>query len=111
MANANSFLTGSINLSKIPKELMKKVTLKDGTTNIFLNIAIFAKSKPQTFGDGDKARTYTHSVSCAPPKDQRKEGVNYFIGDLEERTPTSNTPTPEQIESAPSLEPQDDLPF
>lgn len=100
-------LLGSICLSDIPKEVMKKVMCKDGKEKIFVNIAICERKEAATFGD----RTYTHFVSCAPKKEERKDGVNYFIGDLQTYEPKPSTPTVEQVESAPSVTDEDDLPF
>lgn len=100
-------LLGSICLSDIPREVMKKVMVKDGKEKIFVNIAILDKKEPVTFGD----RTYTHSVSCSPKKEERKDGVNYFIGDLMTYEPQPQAPTAQQIEEAPSVSEEDDLPF
>lgn len=102
-----SNLFGSICLSDIPREQMKKVMCKDGKERIFLNIFIGEKKEPQTFG----TRTYTHYVSCSPKKEERIEGVNYFIGELETFTPQPTAPTSEQVSAAPALTADDDLPF
>lgn len=100
-------LIGSICLSDIPRDVMKKVMCKDGSQKIFVNIAVMERKEPSTFGD----RTYTHFISCAPKKEERKEGVNYFIADLQTYIPQPSTPTAEQIEVAPSVSEEDDLPF
>ena len=97
-------ITGSICLSNIPKEQMKKVMCKDGVERIFLNIAVIEKKEKGKFGD-------THFVSCSPKEEERKDGVNYIIGDLKKYDPQPITPTPEQINAAPSVSPEDDLPF
>lgn len=102
-----SSLYGSICLSEIPREQMKKVLCKDGKERIFLNIRVSERKEPATFGNN----TYTHFVSCSPKKEERKEGVNYFLGDLQTYNPQPSTPTPEQIAGAPSVSPEDDLPF
>ena len=102
-----SSLFGSICLSDIPRSQMKKVMCKDGKERIFLNIFVGEKREPVTF-DG---RTYTHYVSCAPKKEERKEGEQYYIGELQTYQPQPSVPTAEQIESAPSVEPYDPLPF
>lgn len=102
-----SSLYGSICLSEIPREQMKKVMCKDGKERIFLNIWVTERKEPVTFGNN----TYTHFVSCSPKKEERVEGVNYFIGDLQTYNPQPSTPTTEQIASAPSISPADDLPF
>lgn len=102
-----SSLFGSICLTDIPREQMKKVMCKDGKERIFVNIFIGEKKTPSTF-DG---KTYTHSVSCAPKKEERKEGVNYFIGDLQTYNPQPNTPSAAEIEAAPCVSDLDDLPF
>lgn len=86
---------------------MKKVMCKDGKERIYLNIFIGEKKTPSTF-DG---KTYTHSVSCAPKKEERKEGVNYYIGDLQTYEPQSRTPSSADIDAAPSVSDTDDLPF
>ena len=98
---------GSICLSDIPRSQMKKVMCKDGKERIFLNIFVGEKRKPVTF-DG---RTYTHYVSCAPKKEERKEGEQYYIGELQTFSQQPSSPTPEQIDSAPSVGVNDDLPF
>lgn len=102
-----SSLYGSICLSEIPREQMKKVMCKDGKERIFLNIRICERKEPATFGNN----TYTHFVSCSPKKDEQKDGVNYFLGDLQTYNPQPNNPTPEQIAEAPGLSPADNLPF
>lgn len=102
-----SSLFGSICLSDIPREQMKKVTCKDGKERIFLNIFIGERKEPQRFGE----RVYTHFVSCSPKREERIEGVNYFIGDLETFNPQPIQPTTEMIAQAPSLLPDDELPF
>lgn len=109
MADNNSFLTGSICLTDIPRSQMKKVVCKDGKERVFLNVAVFAKKNPQTFGD----RTYTHFISCAPKKEERKDGENYILGDLETYTPKPIGPTAEDVANAPGLAPGEnpDLPF
>lgn len=109
MADNNSFLVGSICLTDIPKSQIKKVMCKDGKERAYLNIAIFAKRQPQTFGD----RTYTHFVSCAPKKEERIDGVNYIMGDLETYAPKPQTPTTADIANAPGYASDEtpDLPF
>ncbi|MBE6294249.1 MAG: hypothetical protein E7090_06155 [Bacteroidales bacterium] len=98
---------GSICLSDIPREQMKKVMCKDGKERIFLNIFVGEKREPQTFGN----RTYTHYVSCAPKREERVEGANYYIGELETFNPVPSQPTAEQINAAPCVSYEDDLPF
>lgn len=102
-----SSLFGSICLSDIPREQMKKVMCKDGVERIFVNVFIGEKKNPQEFN----GRVYTHSISCAPKKEERKDGVNYYFGDLQTYAPQLITPTAEQIEQSPSVSPDEDLPF
>jgi hypothetical protein len=102
----SDFLHGSICLSDIPRELIKKVSCKDGKDRLFLNISVSKKKVPDHFG-------YTHFVSCAPKKEERKEGVQYIIGDLKEYVPPVSDAvqtTPKDIEAAPPAN-DDDLPF
>ncbi|HCK24063.1 MAG TPA: hypothetical protein DHW31_04635 [Bacteroides graminisolvens] len=102
-----SNLFGSICLSEIPREQMKKVICKDGKERIFVNVWVGERKEPATFGNN----TYTHYVSCAPKKEERVEGTNYFLGDLQTYNPQPSTPTIEQVANAPSVSPEDDLPF
>lgn len=102
-----SSLFGSICLSDIPREQMKKVMCKDGKERIFLNVFIGERKEASRFGD----RVYTHFVSCAPKKEEQRPDVNYFIGDLETYNPKPNKPTVEDIASAPSVSQDDNLPF
>lgn len=102
-----SSLYGSICLSDIPRSQMKKVKTKDGKERIYLNIFIGERKEPVTFDD----RTYTHFVSCSPKKEERVEGENYFIGDLQTYNPQPSAPTAEQINEAPPVSEEDSLPF
>lgn len=101
-------LYGSINLSKVPRELFKKVTLKDGTTATFLNIRIGKRKQPTEYGN----KVVDHYISCAPKKEEQKDGVNYFIGDLTEwkEAAAVKTVSTEDINAAPMAD-DDDLPF
>lgn len=102
-----SSLYGSICLSDIPRSQMKKVKTKNGKEKIYLNIFIGERKEPVTFDD----RTYTHFVSCSPKKEERVEGENYFIGDLQTYNPQPSAPTAEQINEAPPVSEDDSLPF
>ena len=68
-------LFGSICLSDIPKELIKDVELRDGRHKKYLSVSVLEMKQPGKYGD-------THFISCAPKKDERKEGMNYIIGNL-----------------------------
>lgn len=99
MAN---FLYGSICITEaIEAGQIKKVRCKDGKERIYLNIQVVEKKQPQEF-DG---RKYTHFVSCAPKK-ERKEGINYIIGDLQtySENPQPATPSAEDIAQAPPVD-------
>lgn len=103
-----SLLFGSICLSDIPKEQMKKVLCKDGKERIYLNVSVVERKQPQEFN----GKLYTHFISCAPKQEERKEGVNYYIGDLITYQPTIEAPSAEQIANAPSVgDDDDDCPF
>lgn len=104
-------LFGSICLSDIPKELI--TTAKNGKK--YLNIEVKLMRQPSQYG-------YTHTVKASVKKNERKEGVNYYIGNLkvskygndgeaQEGTPMGMvTPVPDDSEF---VEPNDanDLPF
>lgn len=82
---ADSYLKGSICLSDIPKELIRRVTCKDGRVRSYLDVAVMQRREPKSFQRDWGVQTITHYISCAPPAAQRVEGQNYFIGDLETR--------------------------
>lgn len=94
---------GSICLSAVPKELFRRVKCKDGQERIYLNIKV-GRRKEVKYGN-------THYISCEPPKEERKEGVNYFCGDLKEYVQQAQAaPTPEDVFNAPRAA-GDELPF
>lgn len=104
---ANLVLTGSICLSDIPKELIKKVETKqiDPTTGkpitkLYLSLAVMETQEPSKFGD-------THFISCAPKKEERIEGRNYIIGNFKRWIPKTEHVTQEQINEAPGLSPEE----
>lgn len=100
-------LYGSICLSDIPKELITES--KNGKK--YLNIEVTALRQPSQYGA-------THAVKMSVKKADRKEGVNYYIGNLkpskfgnEDATATQTAPPV----SAPQYEApatnNNDLPF
>lgn len=78
-------LTGSICLSDIPREQMKKVICKDGKEKIYLNVAVIERKEPSQFG-------HTHFITCAPKQEERKEGIQYIFGDFKEYKPIQSSP-------------------
>lgn len=62
---------GSICLTDIPKELI--TTGKNGKK--YLNIEIGERRQPSQFGA-------THYVKASVKQEQKRDGVNYYIGDL-----------------------------
>lgn len=99
-----ALLIGSICLSNIPRSEMKKIMCKDGKERIFLNVAVIERKEKGQFGD-------THFISCAPKQEERKEGMNYIIGDLKTWNPEPQMPTAEEIAAAQPIQGDDDLPF
>ena len=101
-----ALLIGSICLSQIPRSEMKRIKCKDGVERVFLNVAVVERKEKSQFGD-------THFITCAPKKEERKEGVNYIIGDLKLWDPEPQMPTTEEIAAAPPIPANDDsdLPF
>lgn len=86
---------------------MKKIRCKDGVERIFLNVSVVERKEAGKFGD-------THFITCAPKKEERREGENYIIGDLKTWNPEPQMPTTEEIAAAPPFSPSDDddvLPF
>lgn len=52
-------LTGSICLSDIPREQMKKIKCKDGVERIYVNVAVIERKEKSQFG-------HTHFITCSP---------------------------------------------
>ena len=100
----SNFMYGSICLSAVPKELFKKVKCKNGQERIFLNVKVVQRKEKSQFG-------HTHFISCEPKEQaERVEGTNYIIGDLTEYEAQDNTPSPEEVASAPAAD-ANELPF
>lgn len=100
-----ALLIGSLCLSNIPRSEMKKIKCKDGVERIYLNVAVVERKEKSQFGD-------THFITCAPKKEERKEGVDYIFGDLHVWNPEPQMPTAEEIAAAPPIQANDDdLPF
>ena len=95
------FLYGSIEISKVPKELFKAVKKADGTTGIFLNIAVSERKEIGKYGE-------SHGVQFTRDKDKKIENENTFIGSLKTWENTPVAVTAEQIAEAPVA---DNLPF
>ena len=95
-------MTGSICISDIPREQMKKIKCKDGMERIYVNVAVIERKEKSAYG-------HTHFITCSPRKEERKEGVNYIFGDLREYAPQNAMPAPEEIAAAPCIGPEEDL--
>lgn len=106
-------LYGSICLSDIPRELI--TTSKNGKK--YLNIEVNQLQKPSPYGA-------THAVKMSVKRADRKDGVNYYIGNLKpskfgnEETTTAGAaaPAPEAVSERPTAVADvacndDDLPF
>ena len=108
-------LNGSICLSDIPKELIKRIECKDGKTRLFLNIRVVERKEPITFGSGDGARTFTHFIAAGCRQEEQVEGKKYIWGDLKpyEQAASYAPPTDEELKNALSMTDDDenDLPF
>ncbi len=94
-------LLGSICLTDIPRESIKVVE-KNGKK--YLNLAVIEMSEPSKFGD-------THFISCAPKKEERKEGVNYIIGNFRKYVERTEHISQSDIDNSASLDDNDELPF
>lgn len=97
------FMYGSIEISKVPKELFKKVTKQDGTVGIFLNIGVSERKEVGKFGE-------THGVQFLRDKDAKVEGENTFFGSLKTYEPVAVAVSAETIAAAPAAD-DGDLPF
>lgn len=100
-------LFGSINLSNIPKDQIKQVTLKDGTTAKYLNVVIGELKTPRQYDTKEgRRKTIDHYIGV---KDEEKNMT--FIGDLSEWKQQGNAVTPDDVASAPVASDDDGLPF
>ena len=97
------FFYGSIEISKVPKELFKSVKKADGSTGIFLNIAVSERKKVSKFGE-------THGVKFTRDKGQEVENENTFFGSLKTYEPVAVAVSAETIAAAPPAT-ETDLPF
>ena len=97
-----AILSGSICLSDIPREQMKKIKCKDGVERIYVNVAVIERKEKSQFGN-------THFITCSPKREERVEGTRYIFGDLKEFVPQNTSPSPEDINNAPSVSQDDDL--
>lgn len=86
---------GFICVSDVPRELFKKYN----NGKIYLNIKIVRRKEVGKYGE-------THFVTCEPPQEERKEGVNYICGNIKEWV-APKEPTFEDIESAPAASKND----
>lgn len=97
-------LYGSICLTDIPKELIKTVKCKDGKERKYLNISVHEKREKGQYGD-------THFVSCAPKKDEQKEGVNYIVGNMKTHVLEDNVAPRPVIQPIQEVQQQSDMPI
>lgn len=56
-------------------ELVKVVTGKDGKQRKFIDVYFNQRQQPNNYG-------YTHYLRVGIKKDEKKEGVNYYVGDF-----------------------------
>lgn len=94
-----SKLFGSLCLSDIPRELIREG--KNGKK--YISIEVDERKTPSQFGD-------THYIKVWCKAAERKEGVNYFIGDLKPSKYDAPTQAPaQQPAPQPQAQPQDFL--
>lgn len=100
-----SSMYGSICLTDIPREQMRKIKCKDGVERVYVNVRVVERKQPSQYG-------HTHFISCEPKKEERKEGVNYIFGDLKEwQSQAAQKPTAAEISAAPAVSEDENLPF
>ena len=98
-------LYGQLDLTVLGKivrqhpELIKKITFKDGEHQL-INIDVFEKQQQDQYGN-----IATIKASCK--KDQQKEGVCYYLSNLNVSQYQNNNQQQTQ-QPAPPLAPQDD---
>lgn len=88
---------GSIELSKIPKEMIKAIETNHGK-GLYLNVRVVERREPSQYG-------HTHFISCAPKKEEQRQDVTsgyYIIGDL--KPAEQSVITPEAVTAAQTAE-------
>ena len=100
-------LTGSIELSAVPRGLFKRVKKKDGTEGVFLNISVIERREPSRYGNTHFIKVSQPTGSVTP--EGKKEYKDVFVGDMKplgRPAPVS----PADVDAAPPVE-EDGLPF
>ena len=92
-------VVGSICLSDIPKERIKKA--ENG--KVYVNIALYAMRKEDDYGNH-------YVASCAPKQEERKDDVNYLVGKFRVLPPKNEPNTPEDIDNLPPVD-VNEIPF
>lgn len=67
-----AILSGSICLSDIPREQMKKIKCKDGVERIYVNVAVIERKEKSQFG-------HTHFITCSPKKEERVRRKELYL--------------------------------
>ncbi len=104
-------LYGTIDLTKLGNivrqhpELVREVTFKSGETHKVINVNINQKQQEDQYGN-------VAYVKVGVKKDDEKQGLNYFLGDLKvSKFGTEQKPQQQSQSYAPSPSNENDLPF
>ena len=81
---------GSICLSDIPKDVIR---VYQANGKAYLSFAIIERKEVGKNGE-------THFISCAPKKEERRDGTNYVIGDIKPFVEPSVRPSVDDIAKA-----------
>lgn len=87
--------TGSICLDTIPAECIKR----GDNGHLYVQIAIIENDKP-IVKNGEVVSD--HFISCAPKKEERKEGAKYIFGNIRTWKERDSIPTAQSINEMPS---------
>lgn len=87
--------TGSICLDTIPAECIKR----GDNGHLYVQIAIIENDKP-IVKNGEVVSD--HFISCAPKKEERKEGAKYIFGNIRTWKERDSIPTAQSISDMPS---------
>lgn len=104
-------LYGTIDLTKLGNivrqhpELVREVTFKNGEIHKVINVNINQKQQEDQYGN-------VAYVKVGVKKDDEKQGLNYFLGDLKvSKFGTEQKPQQQAQYYAPSPNSENDLPF
>lgn len=92
-------LTELGNIIKQHPSIVREVQMKDGSTHKFVPIDIWDKGQPDQYGNAA-------SMKVSVKKEERKEGVKYYISNLKQSKYEQQPQAPSVLQEAPKPQQQ-----